>query len=50
MFSDELSRKRSEFYPAAISGFINGLNYDFFVLRSNVDAVMNGGSGLEKFF
>ena len=50
VFSDELSRKNSEFYPAVISGVINGLGCDFFVLRSNVDAVMNGGSGVEKFF
>ena len=47
---DELSRKNSEFYPAVIRSVINGLDCNFFVLRSNLDAVMNGGSGLEKFF
>ena len=50
VFFDELSRKISEFYPAVISSVINGLDCNFFVLRSNLDAVMNGGSGLEKFF
>ena len=46
MLFDELSRKISEFYPAVISSVINGLDCNIFVLRSNLDAVMNGGLGL----